>query len=162
MGMALWPMWTAPPNVAHLPIRRVFFSKLFFPGNFRVRPPAGPPSQAPLLSEPTRLTEWEHSSPWRELQRSSWPAPCLQAGPPVNRPRQSLPRAGPSAPSARSGQVKFCADSVERCRRQRAHRQLRRESLVERSDVRGPEGLCQLIPFPLWQHQLSQMQPSSR
>lgn len=57
-------------------------------------------SQGSLWFQPARLPESEQATPWRELQRSSRPAPCLQVGLPLNHPRQSPPRAGPFAPSA--------------------------------------------------------------
>lgn len=82
---------------------------------------------------------------------------------PINRPRQNLPGAGPFAPSApsRAAEESFVLTLWSRVGGS-ARRQLRRESLVKRSRVRGPEGLWQLITSPPWQPQLSQMQPSSR
>lgn len=106
----------------------------------RVRPselrfqklPVHLPIQDSLVLEPAPLTE-------SGLQRSWWPAPGFQAGLPVDPPRQSLPGAEPLAPGAPSSPVKFCADSVQRCRWQRGRRQPRRESLAKCSSERGPE-----------------------
>lgn len=92
-----------------------WFSSLGFSSS-KTSEPTWPPGRDTLLFKPAQLTESEQTAPWRELQRSSRSAPCLQAGLPLNRPRQSPPRAGRFAPSAPSSRVKFCADSVERHR----------------------------------------------
>lgn len=101
------------PSVRQVSQFLAFSSRLLLWENFRAHPPTTQPG---LSFQPARLTETEQTSPWRELQRSSRRAPCLQAGLPLKRPRQSPPGAGPFAPSAPSSRVEFCADSVEPCR----------------------------------------------
>ena len=108
--------------------------------------PTARPSRPPLVRA-MLMTESEQTGPSRELWRSRWPAPCLQAALLQMAADGACPTLGPLLPAPRAAEPSFVLTPWSAVGG--SARPLTRESLVGRGGARGPGGLWQLITVPL-------------